>query len=1451
MLRRWSIRTQLLALALAIAVPLVGLLGWNLYARHGAETRAAEEQALRLAELAAAAASRYVRQARSLLLGLAERPAVHALDPERCDPILGELPALSPRLVNVLTLRLDGRVVCSVLRPAAGASAVVPRSLYLDRLAQSGELTIGIPNRGFVTGRWVLTVAHPLRDAQGRLTGAVGATFDLLNFPIVPDDPELPQDAVLTIVDSRGTVVARSREGPRFVGTDQGKLPIVAAMLADRRGVREEVGIDGLRRIYAFTPVPGADWIAFAGLPAEALFASRQADTRRGIVLAATALLLVTVFAAAFARGIARPIRAVSRTAREIAEGSVETRAPESGPAEVATVAREFNRMLESLQRGEARLRETLESMSDGFVGLDRDWRYTYVNRAAAGLFGRSAESLLGRNYYEEYPEARGTPFERAYRKAMDERVPVFIEERYAPWDRWFENRIYPTADGISIFFHEITERKRAEKALAESEERLRLATEAGQVGTWDWDTVTNQVRWDPALLRLFGLEPGQFSTEIGAWLERVHPEDRERLRTSIRNALKDRARYAEEFRIRGAGGEERWVAAEGRALGEPGGRAVRMIGVARDVTERKRAEEALRESEARYQLAVSSGDVWDIDLRTGVGQMSSNFKRQLGYEESEIEDSVEALDALVHPEDLPRLKQALRDHFRDRIPYRIEFRARAKSGEYRWFVTGGQTRRDASGTPVYMAGTTFDITERKRAEEALRESERKLRQLIDGTGPAIFIGLLSPEGVLAQANRPALAAAELALEDVTGRLVWDTYWCSWSQSVQQVFRTAVARAAAGQADRFDIQIRLAEGRLAWIDLSLEPLRDDSGRVIYLVASAMVIEERKRAEAELRESEERFRAIAANTPDHIVVQDRDLRYELVVNPQLGLTEAVMLGKTDVEILGPEDGAKLTAIKQGVLATGEPLSLEVPLPNAKGETEYFDGSYIPRRDAEGRIDGLIGYFRNVTERKRAEEALRESNRQMNTLIGNLPGAAYRCRNDPAYMTEFVSEGIAALTGYPSADFLEQRRHMGDLIHPEDRERVWSEIQDALARDRPFEVTYRIIGASGAQRWVWERGLGIRDAKGTLVALEGFVTDVTDRTRAEDSLRESEARFRTVFHASSIPASIATQSSGVLIEVNDAYCGFFGYAREELVGRTTTELGLWVDPADRQAITDLLKTTERAIAVETRRRRRSGEVRNVVLHIDRIRLRGERCTLTTLIDVTERREAEGALREANRRLHALSMRLLEVQEAERAAIARELHDEIGQSLTALKLTAQMLARKASGETAKKIGECVALAARTLDQTRSLTLDLRPPELDHLGLAASLREHLGRVAATAGFGGAFSADADYRALDRRLATAAFRVAQEALTNAARHAGARNVALELRTEDATLVLAVADDGRGFDLAQARERALRGESMGVLGMEERVALAGGRLEIATRPGAGTRVEARFPLGVA
>jgi PAS domain S-box-containing protein len=195
--------------------------------------------------------------------------------------------------------------------------------------------------------------------------------------------------------------------------------------------------------------------------------------------------------------------------------------------------------------------------------------------------------------------------------------------------------------------------------------------------------------------------------------------------------------------------------------------------------------------------------------------------------------------------------------------------------------------------------------------------------------------------------------------------------------------------------------------------------------------------------------------------------------------------------------------------------------------------------------------------NLRECQQAEESLRESQRTLATLMSNLPGMVYRCQNDCNWTIEFVSEGCYPLTGYHPADLMGNRTiSYGQLIHLDDGKWVWNEIQSALQESRPFQLTYRIITATGEEKWVWEQGCGVFSPQGKVLALEGFVTDITQRKQSEQSLQESEERFRRLSEATY--EGILIHEQGMIIDANQAIAKMFGYETDELIGMSGFEL-----------------------------------------------------------------------------------------------------------------------------------------------------------------------------------------------------------------------------------------------------------------------------------------------------
>ncbi|MFP4053583.1 MAG: PAS domain S-box protein [Phycisphaerae bacterium] len=224
------------------------------------------------------------------------------------------------------------------------------------------------------------------------------------------------------------------------------------------------------------------------------------------------------------------------------------------------------------------------------------------------------------------------------------------------------------------------------------------------------------------------------------------------------------------------------------------------------------------------------------------------------------------------------------------------------------------------------------------------------------------------------------------------------------------------------------------------------------------------------------------------------------------------------------------------------------------------------------DPQGRAQRIVGTTSDIHARKLAQHSLAENQRRLETLLGNLPGMAYRCRMDRNWTMEFVSQGARKLTGYSPEDLLDNRSTpYADLIHPDDRDRVWKRTLRATSRNRPFLLEYRITDAEGREKWVWERGCAVYTDEGQIEALEGFVEDITDRHEALEAVRENEQRFRSLVEGA--PDAIFVQVEGEFAYVNAAAVRLFGAEKpENLLGAPILER---IDPGYRQTVSERIR------------------------------------------------------------------------------------------------------------------------------------------------------------------------------------------------------------------------------------------------------------------------------------
>jgi PAS domain S-box-containing protein len=396
----------------------------------------------------------------------------------------------------------------------------------------------------------------------------------------------------------------------------------------------------------------------------------------------------------------------------------------------------------EALRRANERMDRMLESLADGFVAVDREWRITYINGRALQLIaplGKTRPGLLGRELWHEFAELRGTPLERAYRQALETQRSDSFEFFYEKVGIWIEVRIHPSPDGLALYFQDITQRRADQQALVDGSKRLQVALAAGRLGDWRWDAASDCVTFGERAAAIVGL-PAETPLPWQQLRARLDEPDRETVRHEVLQAFAGRGELNIECRLVDGGQQARWVALVGRAdYADPAAQAgvLGMTGVVQDITVRKNAEDSLRQSEEVLRALANTIPqlAWMADAEGAIVWFNERWYEYTG---TTPEQSTGWGWEVVHdPSVLPAVLEHWHESVRTGEPFEMEFPIRGADGEYRWFLTRVNAVRDRHGHVVRWFGTNTDVDQVKRAEQALRE-ESYVLELLNDTGSAL-----------------------------------------------------------------------------------------------------------------------------------------------------------------------------------------------------------------------------------------------------------------------------------------------------------------------------------------------------------------------------------------------------------------------------------------------------------------------------------------------------------------------------------------------------------------------------------------------------------------------------------------------------------------------------------------------------------------------------------------
>ncbi|MEP6822838.1 MAG: PAS domain S-box protein, partial [Chthoniobacterales bacterium] len=674
-------------------------------------------------------------------------------------------------------------------------------------------------------------------------------------------------------------------------------------------------------------------------------------------------------------------------------------------------------------------------------------------------------------------------------------------------------------------------------------------------------------------------------------------------------------------------------------------------------------------------------------------------------------------------------------------------------------------------------------------------------------------------------------------------------------------------------------EVRVGDGR--WYLVRIAPYRTQDDRIAGVVATFIDITQRREAEQELREMSaelasqlDRFNVVMSSVTDFIYQFDLEGRFIYISHSLLKLWQkplAEALGKNFFELDYPPDlAAKLQAQIAQVIESKQPLQDETPYTSPLSERLY-EYIFFPLLAKDGSVEGVGGVTRDITERRQADEALRESEERFRQFAEN-SAKVFWILDAETMLLEYVNPIYEKMFGQPVKALLKDRSRRLDLVLPEDREEAASGLGEALA-GKTFARKYRILRPTDGQvRWIRDIGFPITDETGQITRIAGMAQDVTEEENHAEELRLSDERFQLLVEGAPDHAMVLIDQADTITFWSAGAEKVFGWSAEEAVGQPGELFFTPEDRAEGRVEKEMTIAMNKGVALDRRwHLRKDGSrvwIDGVMRRLDHPdgTLRGFAKIARDASDIHHaenellraRDQMEIRVRERTRELLAtnkqltstiaqrqeLERELLEISEREKRRIGEDLHDMVCQELTATALFLKSTAKKVEGESstaAATLEDAAQIVNRNVGLTRDLARGLQPADLKGSGLKEAMRDLCAQAGEKSEITCHFKAAKGVRVTDDTVALHLYRVAQEAVTNAVKHSGAKNLLIILDKNTENVCVTVEDDGKGFS-PRARSKGL-----GLHIMRYRANVLGGELKITKRKRGGMQITCVIP----
>lgn len=1002
-----------------------------------------------------------------------------------------------------------------------------------------------------------------------------------------------------------------------------------------------------------------------------------------------------------------------------------------------------------------------------------------------------------------------------------------------------------------------IVEREMAEAALRESEKRFRQLTENINEVFWlytpDYKTV---LYISPTYERIWGKTTESLRENPYSFIDSVYSEDREWLEQVI-TTLRDTG-FDVEYRIIKPDGVMRWIRDRGFPIKDEAGTLQRIAGIAEDITERKQSQQDLRAYADRVRDLYNNAPCGyhSLDENGVYVQINDTELSWLGLTRDDVIGKLSFGDALI-PEDRASFEAGYKEFLKRGSVKNAEYRLVPKDGFSRTVLLSATSSKNVDDKFVMSRATLYDISDRRRAEERVERSEEKFARAFRASPVGLAVTRMS-DGKFIELNDAATRFLGYSREELIGRTTIEL--AMWPRLEDRKAVIAELK-EKGSVRSKELSFRTKEGKFVLCEYSAEMI--EVGGESCLLSVLLDITERRYIEQALKANEELLRLFVKHTPAAIAMFDTQMRYLQVSDRFLTdyhLEGQDIIGKLHYDVF-PNLPERWKEVHRRILAGAVERNDEDPYIDADGSQGWLQWESLPWRKADGEIGGLILFTQVITERKRAEQALKASEERFARIFNLSPYRMGIVRISDGVILD-VNDCWVNETGFSKEEIVNR------VIYDLDQwltEAANVTVRRILAEKKPIRGLEGVLKTkSGELRYAL--------SSATIVDFDGepcylwAAHDITDRKLVEEDRRKlihelgERVKELTALQQTARILQDETKTPAQLLQSIVSILPAAWQYPHITAARIT--FGALEFKTDNFAPSQWSQVREFSDGYQ------KGEIEVVYIEerqpADIGPFLSEELSLISSVaemisSVLNQRYAQKALKEREElfrnlaeNVRALSARMQSTREEEGTRIAREIHDELGGALTGIKWDLEGIDAKLevpNGNSAipdirKQLKAITMQIESTIDTVRRISSELRPGVLDDLGLVAAIEWQGQQFQKRTGLQVHWETVLETADVSRDRATAVFRIFQEVLTNVLRHSRAHNIYVKLEQLDNHLELEVVDDGRGITEDEQRNT----QSLGILGMKERALLVGGEVRINGASGKGTTVIVTVPL---